>query len=642
MEGHDDPDRDLPVSLFVSYSWSIDTVPTDLAEWVVYASQDRDAKGIEVARVNGGERSATWTSDENLIYVRVVGRKRSGAEEPWDDVVPDEVFIQGRDESKTPDAPTNVAVGHVDLGLSGRVTVDPPSKGDPASFVQVIQGADAETGKLLSEQKVLPSGLIGADGPPQQVSVAIPMEGYGGTKNVVVRHMGTTGRPSADVARTIKEPDELALFHEVAVCSWSGTTRSNVPAAGATDAHEFDATDGARARAKPTLAGATGGAAGWGTLASGLIASGEFHGAYLRSITVESDEVDLGSTLTFRLTASDTVARKAAAGTSRPIYATQVPLVPAARPDVRLLAEGPAWAARETRMDGKPRQPIRSWRWEYVVGTSTPVAHASSDYKPLPPGGLLSGRYVRVRLVVTDPTGQHRIVCPSATVKALVYRRTPVSTATPEGAVVAPPGSHFVRTDGPPYHYVKATGTGNTGWKASNTGAGALARRSTALAIDNTTTETSIMPTGAYSVPANTLGATGGLKVDITGRIVNNTGSTAGPTIKVKFGGVTVYEGAMSIATSAVTRAFSLHLWIFNLGATNAQEGELDVQIGAPADPTTGYSAPVVANHIDGLGGLASGTADTTSAQTLDITWTWDTADANKTLSIRGGILYVV
>jgi len=482
------------MSLSVSYSWAVDVAPDDLAEWVVYAATEREAKGQEVARVPGGDRYATWTSDETLIYVRVLAVKRGGVEEPWDAVEPDEVLVQGRDVAKEPDAPASVSVGMVDLGQSGRVEVEPPTRGDPPAFVQVIQGADADTGKLLAEHKVLPSGPIGTDGAPRQLSMPIPMEGSGGTKSIVVRNMGTAGRPSSDVVRTVQEQDDLPQFHEVAVCSWNGTTRSNIPAAATTDAHEFDATDGARARAKPTLAGATA-AAGWGTLSSGLLASGEFHGAYLRTVTVESDEVDLGAALTFRLTAADAVGRKAAAGTSRPLYATKVPLVPAARQDVRLLPEGPAWAARETRLNGKPRQPIRSWRWEYVVGTSSPVSHASSDYKPLTPGLLLNGRYVRVRLVVTDPTGQHRIVCPSASVKAHVFRRTVVGSGSPESSVAAPPGSHYHRTDGPPHHYVKVTGVGNTGWVATNAGAGAslsdgdygditVSSSGTAMAID--------------------------------------------------------------------------------------------------------------------------------------------------------------
>lgn len=469
------------MSLNVSYSWSVDVVPEGLAEWVIYASTDRATKGQEVARVPGAERYATWVSDESLIYVRVLGVKRDGPEEPWDGVEPDEVLIQGRDETKEPEAPSNVAVGQVDLSMSGRVSVDPPSRGDPASFVQVVQGADEYTGKLVAETKVLPSGPIGVDGPPRQVSMPIPLDGTGGSKTLVVRKMGTAGRPSSSVARTSPEVEDLAGFHEVAVCSWSGTTRSNVPAAGTTDAHEFDATHGARARAKPTLANATSGN-GWGTLASGLLASARVHGAYLQTITVESDEVDLGAALVFRLTAADTVGRASAAGTIRPLWATKVPMIPAAHPDVRLLPEGVAWASRETRLDGYPRQPVRNWRWEYVVGTSSPVAHASSDYKPLVPGQLVSGRYVRVRLVVTDPTGQHRVICPSATVTAHVFRRTRTGTGSPESVVTAPPGSHFMRTDGPPHHYVKATGIGNTGWVATNAGATVTAPTGTGFA----------------------------------------------------------------------------------------------------------------------------------------------------------------
>jgi len=459
------------MSLRVDYSWSTNEVPLDLGEWRVYASSDRKAKGQLVATEQADARSATWEAGESLIYVRVLGVKKDGTEEAWTDVEPDEVFVQGRDAVVEPDAPATIEVAHVEPSLQGRVTLDPPTTADPASFVQVIQGADEFVGVLLAEQKVLPSGPIGPDGPPQQVSTSFPMEGYGGTKSVTVRQMGAAGRPGTGTARTVREPDEMPGHHEVAIASWSGTTRVNFPAAAATDTFEYDATDGCRARTRPVVSSATGGAAGWGTLASGILASSPLGGAYMRSMTVESDEVDLGSTLTFRLTISHTGGRKSAAGavTGRKLETFKTPLIPAGSIDTRAAVEGLAWFAREVRFDGKPRQPLRDFRWEYVVGTSSPVAHASSDYKPYVPGQLLRGRYVRVRLVATEPTGYHQLVVPTATIKALVQRRTPVSTATPEAAVVAPPGSHFVRTDGPPYHYVKATGTGNTGWVASNT-----------------------------------------------------------------------------------------------------------------------------------------------------------------------------
>jgi hypothetical protein len=47
-------------------------------------------------------------------------------------------------------------------------------------------------------------------------------------------------------------------------------------------------------------------------------------------------------------------------------------------------------------------------------------------------------------------------------------------TGTPEGAVTAPPGSIFLRTDGAAGTtlYVKETGTGNTGWTAMAPGSG--------------------------------------------------------------------------------------------------------------------------------------------------------------------------
>ena len=666
------------MSLNVSYSWTVDVVPEGLAEWVIYASTDRATKGQEVARVPGAERFATWVSDESLIYVRVLGVKRDGPEEPWDGVEPDEVLIQGRDETKEPEAPSNVAVGQVDLSMSGRVSVDPPSRGDPASFVQVVQGADEYTGKLVAETKVLPSGPIGVDGPPRQVSMPIPLDGTGGSKTLVVRKMGTAGRPSSSVARTSPEVEDLAGFHEVAVCSWSGTTRSNVPAAGTTDAHEFDATHGARARAKPTLANATSGN-GWGTLASGLLASARVHGAYLQTITVESDEVDLGAALVFRLTAADTVGRASAAGTIRPLWATKVPMIPAAHPDVRLLPEGVAWASRETRLDGYPRQPVRNWRWEYVVGTSSPVAHASSDYKPLVPGQLVGGRYVRVRLVVTDPTGQHRVICPSATVTAHVFRRTRTGTGSPESVVTAPPASHFIRTDGPPHHYVKATGIGNTGWVATNAGAtvdiagltaeslvdryadyvpmydaSAGANRKVRVrdlasgAPVRSTTHYDVGPSDASeqtiftgTVPANCMGTDRMLRLAIRGTAKNQTGSGRLFQIRLKFGGSTLVDCSINLASSATLTTFWVDVEIQNDAATGAQNVTLRATLpggSAPATGTAGGSA--------GTGAIrtveATGAVDTTSDQTLAVTLQLPVSDANLYADIERGMLELI
>ena len=48
--------------------------------------------------------------------------------------------------------------------------------------------------------------------------------------------------------------------------------------------------------------------------------------------------------------------------------------------------------------------------------------------------------------------------------------------------MTAPPGSRYSRTDAAPWHYTKASGVGNTGWKASNDGATVTAPTGTGFA----------------------------------------------------------------------------------------------------------------------------------------------------------------
>lgn len=412
----------MPATLRVMHSWDCPYPGATLEGWRVYASTAAGAKGVVVAEVGPEERHAAWECAEGLYYVRVLAVSKGGLEQSWRGVDPASLYATGRDG--TIGTPDDVAVGHVESSLMGRVAMEAPARHDEPYYVQVIEGADAETGKLIQEVAVMPRGPLAPDA-SRQVSATFPMEGLGATKSLVVRAVGMSGRPGGAVTRTVREPSSLARYHVLDVASWTGTTLDGFAAAGATDAWEYDATDGLRLRAIPAASGLTSGASGWGTGAAGLFATMGAIGPYLHRATIESDEIDLGSVLTFRLTIEDELQRKSGTGAlSKPSHWYKLPACPAARDEVRREPNGNAWLMRETIATGAPRQPIRGYRWEYVIADAPAVPHGDGDYVPYMPGQFVSGQYVRVRLVIDEPTAMYQVICPSATITALVERRT--------------------------------------------------------------------------------------------------------------------------------------------------------------------------------------------------------------------------
>src|SRR5207247_10457360 len=105
-----------------------------------------------------------------------------------------------------------------------------------------------------------------------------------------------------------------------------------------------------------------------------------------------------------------------------------------------------------------------------------------------------------------------------------------------------------------------ATGsTGVTGATGATgpTGPSKLAVETTTQSVGNVTSEVTVF---SKTVPANTLGTDGMLRWTFTGRIAKN--ATATPTLKVKFGGTTLWAITTVIPTSAAS-GFSEIKWDF-------------------------------------------------------------------------------
>lgn len=446
--------------IYAPISWRCDWQDPGIYFWNVYASEVREHKGERVGRVGADDRSCVIEVLEGVYYIRVLYEKHDGSEEDWRSKAVE--VLHATAQLVSPGTPQVLAVGYVEPSLQARATIEPPARDVAPHFLQVVDGPSGSRGVLVGEARVVPRGPLGPDG-ARIPTVTIPMEGRDEARTVILRAMGAEGLPSSDVSRTVRSPP-METFHAVALASVSGTTLVGFPAAVAADGFEYDATDGLRLKAFGCFDDIHNDWNGF----DGTMGDCDALGAFMDHATVESNELDVGVVCTFRLSIKDTTRRKDAVGAFDflPFDGLLFPLFPHTDPEIRPTEESYPWAARELSFDGTQRQPIRHRRWQYVVGDSTSVPHADADYRDYVSGEWIRGRYVRVRLVVREPFGLHQIICPTITVEALIPRRFHVGSGTPEAAVTAPPGSHFLRTNGPPHHYVKMTGVGNTGWVA--------------------------------------------------------------------------------------------------------------------------------------------------------------------------------
>lgn len=141
----------------------------------------------------------------------------------------------------------------------------------------------------------------------------------------------------------------------------------------------------------------------------------------------------------------------------------------------------------------------------------------------------------------------------------------------------------------------------------------------------------------SVAVPGNTLGANGLLRVTLSGSYLNNSGAARGFTIKIKFGGVTLYEDLTSstaFAASSTLRQWSLRAYLGNANATNVQRMNFIFSMSGLSTAITGSGdiagSPFIAERA--MVGI-DGSSDTTSAQTFEVTITHTTAHASLTMT---------
>lgn len=145
--------------------------------------------------------------------------------------------------------------------------------------------------------------------------------------------------------------------------------------------------------------------------------------------------------------------------------------------------------------------------------------------------------------------------------------------------------------------------------------------------VENTTDEETVY---SFTIPADTIGATGGVKVRITGDILCDYAGDL--TLRVKLGATTVLSpNPVTLANTSARYSFELNIYIVN-SAVDAQKcgGTFFAAVVSGANFDIALSS---GNFAVTGAGVGSSAEDTTGDLLLDITAQWSAASAN--LSFR-------
>lgn len=155
-----------------------------------------------------------------------------------------------------------------------------------------------------------------------------------------------------------------------------------------------------------------------------------------------------------------------------------------------------------------------------------------------------------------------------------------------------------------------------------------LNKSTTEQDVTNTSSATDVYD---YTMPANTLGTSGALRLVATGDADNGSGGGVNLTIAVAFGGTTIYSAAVTtVANAAAKMSWEIESLITANGATNSQRALTKVILGANGANSDAGSQAVASN----LRGVHSALAiDTTASVHIKVTLTW--ASAVSTLHAR-------
>ncbi len=426
--------------VFYELSWLAPRIDRDILGWRIYAGPPGMPgwRGRCIAHTCRPEETSAGFPIEEGQYTFTISRIFHWGEEGIGSALRVErVVSAGR--SDAPSAIANGVVAHVAGGGAALLRADHAPQDDPEALIEVIEGASVEQGRLIyrgpqhrkaADEPTMPADLLGRP---------VPLDGSGrdASRTLWMRAVSVLGVPEASPSsRTVRYFDRPDTYR-VAICGLAGGTLDQISAAAATDPWELSGGK-IRLRRKPTVANATT-ANGWGTVASGLLASSPAAAKYLTQGYVESAEKDLGASRCFFLEFWDDVERASATAIARPVRALKFPVDPNTHPVLQGSADGPAWWGRRYRQDGKPRRALEECRWDVKFGDSSPI---SMDYRPAIHGEQIKARYIRVRRLLRDPAGLHQVQVTNLKAEALY----PYHSDQGEVQVVAPASSATVTT----------------------------------------------------------------------------------------------------------------------------------------------------------------------------------------------------
>lgn len=182
--------------------------------------------------------------------------------------------------------------------------------------------------------------------------------------------------------------------------------------------------------------------------------------------------------------------------------------------------------------------------------------------------------------------------------------------------------------------YLEATGTD---WIA----AGARYRKTSEKDVVGTAVETDLL-NGEITIAANVMGTNRICRALLIGDYLNNTGGNQDFTLKIKLGGIILYQDLVSaISSSANRRPWEIRFDIANLGLTNSQWMNGWHSLGTAVAPTTGIGRPSDAGYGDS--NFASSFAiDTTVARALAVTVAHSAANASLSARLKYAVVEVI
>lgn len=191
-------------------------------------------------------------------------------------------------------------------------------------------------------------------------------------------------------------------------------------------------------------------------------------------------------------------------------------------------------------------------------------------------------------------------------------------------------------------YYCTAVADESSTWSALTGGITVLERSTTTVTIENTASKSTLF---TYSIPADTLSTNKMVRVTMMGEFLNAEGTTNEYDLHLDWAGSEVWENTISsIGHDTDHAAWMAQIWVQALGSASSQWVEFFWAHNTPdtGSANTGYShiSHTVAPEAMGVGSAEGPqSADTTSAQTIAINITLDTADADYWIKKRFHII---